>query len=255
MSHGFALAYNPTLLTLLWFGTPLHAIAFHRARLGHALGAPRACVWHARAPEPPCPTPHSLRSVTDRSQHAVSPSAPHKPRSSRHLSGRPTTSRHCLPTAPALASAAQATSARQLALGAVAARPLAPAAIPSLATMPCSYRRRSSAPLSTAVAEPPRLAYLRKPEPAPHTGNLRPPQWRSPTSHSTRGGLLPHLRQPQPPPLPQPFQRHQGLPLSVLFTKRKITLPDGLRPPRSSPPAAPSTPETITTTRVAASIP
>ena len=30
-----------------------HALAFHRTHPGRALGAPKACVWHARAPEPP----------------------------------------------------------------------------------------------------------------------------------------------------------------------------------------------------------
>ena len=107
----------------------------------------------------------ALTPARDRPQPARSvPFCTPQPRSSRHVSGRPTTSRHCRPTAPPLASAAQATSARQLALGAVAAHPLAPAAIPSLAMMPYSYRRRSSATLSAAAAEPPRLAYIRSPE-------------------------------------------------------------------------------------------
>ena len=44
-------------------------------------------------------------------------------------------------------------------------------------------------------------------------------------SQSTRGGLLPHLRQPQPPPLPRPFRHHQGLPLFVLFTRNSLFLP------------------------------
>ena len=44
-------------------------------------------------------------------------------------------------------------------------------------------------------------------------------------SQSTRGGLLPHLRQPRPPPLPRSFRHHQGLPLSVLFTKNSLFLP------------------------------
>ena len=39
------------------------------------------------------------------------------------------------------------------------------------------------------------------------------------------GGLLPHLRQLQPPPLPRPIRHHQGLPLSVLSTKSPLILP------------------------------
>ena len=208
MSHGFALAYNPTLLTLLWFGTPLHAIAFHRARPGHALGVPRACVWHARVPEPPRPAPHSLRSVTDRSQHVVSPAAPHEPCSSRHVYGGPAASRHFRPAAPALASAAQAISARQLALGAVTARPLAPAAIPSLATMPCSYRRRSPATLSAAAAEPPRLTYLRKPRARSRTqATSSHLNGASLARNRPGGGSSPSL-QIMPPPPPRPFRHH-----------------------------------------------
>ena len=220
MSHRFALAYNPTLLTLLWFGTPLHAIAFHRARPGHALGVPRACVWHARVPELPRPAPHSLRSVTDRSQHAVSPSAPHEPRSSRHVFGRPTASRHRRPTAPALASAAQATSARQLALGTVAARLLAPAAIPSLAMMPASYRTSVADELIHCRREPTWERYIRKPlEPSEHASSLKITPPRFPVAASRPGevfspasGNHSHRRLPapfgatraSPPPLSSP---------------------------------------------------
>lgn len=42
-------------------------------------------------------------------------------------------------------------------------------------------------------------------------------------SKSTRGGLLPHLRQPQPPPWPRPFPCHQGLPISTLSTRNPLT--------------------------------
>ena len=39
------------------------------------------------------------------------------------------------------------------------------------------------------------------------------------------GGLLPHLRQLQPLPLPRPIRHHQGLPLSVLSTNSFLTFP------------------------------
>ena len=85
---------------------------------------------------------------------------------------------------------------------------------------------RSPATLSAAAAEPTSTSYKRRPPSFPeHAGNLRPPQWRSPTSHSTRGGLLPHLRQLLPPPPPRPIRHLQYLPLSVLFARNFLILP------------------------------
>ena len=46
----FSLAYSPTLLTLLRFGNPQHAMAFHRARPVHARSASRARVLHVPRP-------------------------------------------------------------------------------------------------------------------------------------------------------------------------------------------------------------
>src|SRR3954470_22507209 len=112
MSTRLPVAPSLGLLIASLTQTLQQALALRGACFVRALGAPRACVWHARAPEPPRPAPHSLRSMTDRSQHAVSPSTPNEPYSSRHVSGRPAASRHCRPPAPALASAAQTTSAR-----------------------------------------------------------------------------------------------------------------------------------------------
>ena len=43
------------------------------------------------------------------------------------------------------------------------------------------------------------------------------------TTNRPGGGLLPHLRQPQPPPLSRPFRRHQSLPLSTLFTRNSLS--------------------------------
>ena len=101
----------------------------------------------------------------------------------------------------------QASPARQLAPRAVPARPLAPAVIPSHATLPCTLQRGGSPASSSTAAEPTSSCYKwRSPSSPEHTGNLRPPHWHSPSSHSTREVLLPHLRQLLPPPLPWPIR-------------------------------------------------
>ena len=118
--------------------------------------------------------------------------------------------------------------------------------------------------------KPTSLRYIRRPpNPFEQGGNLRPPSWHppqpeivgrrpsSPSPATAATATAPAIpAPPEPPPL---HSLHQKLPLplvnpspcSILIGThcgRKITLPDDHRPPRSSPPAAPSTPETISTT-------
>ena len=50
------------------------------------------------------------------------------------------------------------------------------------------------------------VLYMDTPSPSEHARDLMLPPWRSPASHSTRGGLLPRLRQLLPPPPPRPIR-------------------------------------------------
>ena len=85
---------------------------------------------------------------------------------------------------------------------------------------------RSPATLSAAATEPPWLAHLRSPELISARRQSQATS-RGPPLVANRpgGGLLPHLRQLQPPPLPRPIRHHQGLPLSVLSTKSFLIFP------------------------------
>ena len=156
------------------------------------------------------------------------------------------------PRAPLLAATCQAAPPRPAGqeLAAAAARqPLlrsAPPKPPRLATWPrhspssstrvsASVRRRHVAlaterrfagELIPTAAEPTLARYKWTPPSFPeHAGDLMLPPWRSPASHSTRGGLLPHLRQLRPPPSPRPIRHLQYLPLSVLFARNFLILP------------------------------
>ena len=158
--------------------------------------------------------------------------------------------RHALPFSPHHAKPPLAMSPAGQELAAMAARqPLLRSAPPEplpLATCPLEQRElirkrvrstchrhvalatewRSPATLSAATVgtDPDRL--FKEPRARLRTQAVPSHLPRTPIgSQSTRGGLLPHLRQPQPPPLPQPFRHHQGLPLSILFTRNLLILP------------------------------
>ena len=192
---------------------------------------PRHCVEHlvcvhwtrperancSHAPEP-TRWPHGfgpLCSTTPRAPllAATRQAAPAAP-------GRPSASRRRRPTASAHVGAAKASHARHLAPGTARAHPrVCPLALVA-ATMPCCYRTTVRRPPLSTAAEPTSASYKWRPPSLPeHAGDLMLPPRRSPASHSTRGGLLPHLRQLLPPPPPRPIRHLQYLPLSVLFAR------------------------------------
>ena len=147
----------------------------------------------------------ALQSRATRSpSHRNTPSRPWCPAAppSGPLGGMPAAA-----SATAMGSAAQATPARHLPLGAAGAYLLARRLAPVASTSPCKLQRGGSPASSPTAAEPTSSRYKRRSPNSPeHAGNPRPPQWHSPSSHSTREGLLPHLRQLLPPPPPRPIR-------------------------------------------------
>ena len=222
MSNGFALNYNPTLLNpssnqALW-----SAMAFCRAHSVRALDAPRARVLQPRARADtlaPGFGPHGSTSPRTPLLTATRQAAP-----------------PC-PTGQALAAAA----ARQPLAMSVPPKPLPLATCPwssaLSSTSSCRHpqprhvalqatARRFAGELIRPPRNRPRRAIKGGPRATPCTQEALECSPSSPMAANRLGeGLLPHLRQRQPPPLPRPIRHHQGLPLSVLSTKSFLIFP------------------------------
>ena len=86
--------------------------------------------------------------------------------------------------------------------------------------------RRFAGELIRSPRNRPRRAIKGGPRATPCTQEALECSPSSPMAANRLGeGLLPHLRQRQPPPLPRPIRHHQGLPPSVLSTKNPLILP------------------------------
>ena len=145
----------------------------------------------------------------------AAPAAPGRPRASRRR--RPTALRRAAPPKPPRLATwpRHSPSSSTRVFASVRRRHVA------LAT-----ERRFAGELIPTAAEPTLARYKLTPPSFPeHASDLMLPPWRSPASHSTRGGLLPHLRQLRPPPPPRPIRHLQYLPLSVLFARNFLILP------------------------------
>ena len=202
---------------------------------------PRHCVEHlvcvhwtrperaycSHAPEP-TRRPHGFGSLCSTTPRApllaalcqAAPAAPGRPRASRRRRRQPLL-HSAPPKPPRLATWPRHSPSSSTRVSASVRRRHV-----ALAT-----ERRFAGELIPPAAEPTSSHYKWRPPSLPeHAGDLMLPPRCSPASHSTRGGLLHHLRQLLPPPPPRPIRHLQYLPLSVLSTKNFL-IPLRTQPP------------------------